>query len=193
MYQYFFKRLFDFIVAFLLLLLLFPLMLLVGLLVAIKMGRPVIFSHTRSGRNQKPFKVYKFRSMIDAPDLSDSERITQFGLLLRKLSLDELPQLFNVLKGDMSLIGPRPLLPEYDSHYSTEQLKRFMVRPGVSGLAQVNGRNGLTWEQKFAYDVEYVDRLSFLLDFKILLKTVVVVFRSAGFSPAGEEKKFSDK
>ncbi|WP_419813554.1 sugar transferase [Bacterioplanoides sp.] len=193
MYKNVFKRILDFWAALILLILLSPIMAIVALLVAKKMGRPVIFSHTRSGVDQKPFRVFKFRTMIDAPELSDSERITNFGLLLRKLSLDELPQFYNVLIGDMSLIGPRPLLPEYDEHYTEEQMIRFTVRPGISGLAQVSGRNGLSWEKKFAYDVEYVKQLSFWGDVKILLKTVVVVLGSAGFSPAGEDKKFSEK
>lgn len=193
MYQRFGKRFLDLFIAALLILIMSPVMVTTAILVALNMGRPVIFSHTRSGINQKPFRVYKFRTMLNAAHLSDQDRITSFGLILRKLSIDELPQLFNVLKGDMSLIGPRPLLPEYDSHYSEEQLKRFLVRPGISGLAQVSGRNGLTWEQKFDYDVEYVSQVSFFLDLKILFQTVVVVFRSAGFSPAGEESKFSDR
>jgi sugar transferase EpsL len=193
MYTRFGKRFLDFIISILLIFILSPVMIVTAFLVAFNMGRPVIFSHVRSGFNQKPFRVYKFRTMLNDPHLSDRERITSCGLILRKFSLDELPQLFNVLKGDMSLIGPRPLLPEYDDHYSAEHLKRFLVRPGMSGFAQVRGRNGLTWEQKFDCDVEYVSKLCFFLDLKIFFQTFVVVFRSKGFSPAGEEKKFSNR
>lgn len=193
MYIKFGKRITDFTIAAILILVLCPLIFLIALVVIFNMGRPVIFSHIRSGINQKPFHIYKFRTMLDAPHLSDQERITSCGLILRKFSLDELPQLLNVLMGDMSLIGPRPLLPEYDSLYTKEQLKRFLVRPGMSGLAQVRGRNGLTWEQKFNYDLEYISKLSFYLDIKIFLETLFVVVRPVGFSPAGEEKKFSDR
>ena len=170
MYQEFGKRFFDFVVATLLILVTSPIMTGTALLVAFNMGRPIFFSHVRSGRCQKPFRVYKFRTMLDAPQLSDQERITASGLILRKLSLDELPQLFNVLKGDMSLVGPRPLLLEYDNYYNEEQLKRFMVRPGISGLAQVRGRNELTWEQKFEYDVEYTTKISLIFDIKFFFK-----------------------
>lgn len=174
------------------LLILSGVLLVTAALIVITMGRPVFFVHTRSGKHREPFEVIKFRTMITAPDLTDEQRITRFGLWLRKTSIDELPQLLNVIRGDMSLVGPRPLLPEYDEHYTPVQLSRFLVRPGITGLAQVKGRNSLSWSAKFEYDTFYVDRLSFYLDLKILLETVVVVFRGAGFNPAGEEKKFSE-
>ena len=157
------------------------------------MGAPVLFTQTRSGQEKKGFKIYKFRTMRDGKEYdSDEERITPLGDKLRRWSLDELPQLFNVFKGDMSLVGPRPLLPEYDGHYSEEQNKRFLVKPGVTGLAQVVGRNDLQWDEKFSLDVEYVNNLTALNDFKILVKTVFVVFGAKGFRKSGEEKKFSE-
>ncbi len=158
------------------------------------MGRPVVFAHLRSGKEKRPFQVYKLRSMIDDPTgrLTDSERITTLGHMIRKFSIDELPQLINVLKGDMSLVGPRPLLPEYDDVYDATQNRRFEVRPGITGLAQVNGRNAISWEQKLNFDVEYVEKVGFLMDAFILLRTIGVVLRSAGFRPSGEDTKFGE-
>lgn len=159
-----------------------PVLLITGILVKINLGSPVIFEQERPGKDQKVFKMYKFRSMKNAYDkdgepLSDKERLTPFGMLIRKLSLDELPELFNIFKGDMSFVGPRPLLVSYLPLYNNEQQKRHLVRPGLTGLAQVNGRNSLSWEEKFKYDVEYVRDLCFVTDMKILLKTFLVVLK----------------
>lgn len=185
------KRLFDVLIAFgALVVLAVPLMLL-ALLVRIKLGSPVIFSQVRPGLNGQPFKMIKFRTMTDGrgPDgelLPDSERLTPFGRLLRATSLDELPELWNVLKGEMSLVGPRPLLVEYLPLYNAEQARRHEVRPGVTGWAQVNGRNAISWEDKFKFDVWYVDNWSFLLDIKILWMTVRKVLVREGISGGGE-------
>jgi len=185
------KRLFDFVVSLLCLLFLWPLIAITYLLVLIRMGRPVLFVQQRPGLNAKPFNIYKFRTMLLTTNknnvlLPDEKRMTALGSLLRKYSLDELPQLFNVLKGDLSLVGPRPLLMEYLPLYSPEQARRHLVRPGVTGWAQVNGRNAISWEDKFRLDVWYVDNQSFLLDVKILLLTVKKVFLSEGISAEGE-------
>lgn len=164
-----------------------PIILIVAVLIKIKLGSPIIFKQERPGINAKPFYVYKFRSMNDKRDnrgilLPDHLRITQFGNLLRKLSLDELPQLFNVLKGDISLVGPRPLLMEYIELYTVYQARRHEVKPGITGWAQVNGRNSISWEEKFELDVWYVDNHSFWLDIKILILTVVKVFKREGIN-----------
>ncbi|MAG77387.1 MAG: sugar transferase [Colwelliaceae bacterium] len=185
------KRLFDFLVALTLLLALSPLILITALLVHIKLGSPVLFSQSRPGLHGKIFKMYKFRSMTSETDelgnlLPDSERLTSFGKFLRASSLDELPGLWNVLIGHMSLVGPRPLLVEYLPLYSSEQAKRHNVRPGITGWAQVNGRNALTWQKKFALDVWYVEHQSFLLDIKILLLTVVKVLKRSDISAEGQ-------
>ena len=193
MYKLVFKRVVDFLASATLIIVLSPVLLIVSLLILKDMGAPVLFTHTRSGKSKRGFKIYKFRTMRDGSEgESDEERITALGNKLRRWSLDELPQLINVIKGDMSLVGPRPLLPEYDSHYSEEQNKRFLVKPGVTGLAQVEGRNDLQWNEKFELDVKYVNNLSALNDFKILVQTVFVVFGAKGFRKSGEEKKFSD-
>ena len=192
MYKKIFKRLFDVVSGCAAIILLAPVFIVVSVLIFFKMGSPVLFKHRRTGFKMAGFSVYKFRTMIDDPLLSDEQRITEFGLFLRRYSLDELPQFFNVVLGDMSLIGPRPLLPEYDDHYSTEQKKRFDVRPGISGLAQVEGRNSLEWAEKFDYDIQYSKNVSFILDMIICFKTVLVVLKSSDFNPAGETKKFSD-
>lgn len=160
-----------------------------ALLVKVKLGSPVLFTQERPGRNGKIFKLYKFRSMLIA-DASkglvlDEDRLTSFGKVLRSTSLDELPSLVNVLRGDMSFIGPRPLLVEYLQLYSTEQARRHEVRPGITGLAQVNGRNALTWEEKFSFDVEYIKRRDLSLDVAILLKTAKLVFVRDGISQEG--------
>ncbi len=167
-----------------------PLLALLAVLVRIKLGSPVFFSQIRPGRAGKPFRLIKFRSMTNARDASgaplpDSERLPPFGRLLRSTSLDELPELLNVLRGEMSLVGPRPLLMEYLPLYSAEQARRHEMRPGLTGWAQVNGRNALSWEEKFKLDVWYVDNHSLFLDFRILLRTVRKVLRREGVSAEG--------
>lgn len=184
------KRSFDLFVALFLLLVTFPLMAVVGLFVRIFLGAPVVFSQPRPGYQGKPFNVYKFRSMTNATDkngnlLPDEVRLTPFGHFLRRSSLDELPQLINVLKGDVSLVGPRPLLMEYLPLYSKEQMRRHDVRPGITGWAQINGRNAITWDEKFNLDIWYVDHQSFLLDLKILFLTFKKVVKKEGISAQG--------
>lgn len=177
MYKYF-KRIMDFVASLTALIILSPLMALSAVLVKISDGGKVLFKQKRPGKDGKIFTVYKFRTMSEktvdenGKELSDVERMTKIGSFLRKTSLDELPQLFNVLKGDMSFIGPRPLLCEYLELYTPYQMRRHEVLPGISGLAQVNGRNAITWEEKFDYDVYYVDHMSFWLDLKIIFKTI---------------------
>lgn len=177
MYKYF-KRIMDFVASLTALIILSPLIALSAVLVKISDGSSVIFKQRRPGKDGKIFTVYKFRTMSEKTEdengreLSDVERMTKIGSFLRKTSLDELPQLFNVLKGDMSFIGPRPLLCEYLELYTPYQMRRHEVLPGISGLAQVNGRNAITWEEKFDYDVYYVDHMSFWLDLKIIFKTI---------------------
>jgi lipopolysaccharide/colanic/teichoic acid biosynthesis glycosyltransferase len=185
------KRLFDFFASAIGLLCLLPVFLVLALLIRYRLGSPVLFSQIRPGRNGKPFRMVKFRSMTDARDvdgnlLSDAERLPPFGRFLRFSSLDELPELWNVLKGDMSLVGPRPLLMDYLPLYNPEQYRRHAVRPGITGWAQVNGRNAISWEQKFVYDVWYVDNCSLMLDSKILLLTLKKVFIRDGISAEGE-------
>lgn len=182
------KRAMDFLVAVILLTVLSPLMLLATTLIAVNRDGPILFKQKRPGKDGKIFTVYKFRTMSTAlidrngKELSDFERMTRIGKILRKTSIDELPQLFNIIKGDMSFIGPRPLLTEYLGLYSPEQMRRHEVLPGISGWAQVNGRNTLTWEQKFAYDIYYVDHYSFLMDMKIFFKTIENVLRQDGIN-----------
>ena len=185
------KRLVDFVASALGLLLLAPAIALLAWQIRRKLGSPVLFRQTRPGLHGKPFQMVKFRTMRDAtgPDgqpLPDADRMTPFGSFLRSASLDELPELWNVLKGDMSLVGPRPLLMEYLPLYSPEQARRHEVRPGVTGWAQINGRNALSWEEKFRLDVWYVDNQSFWLDLRILALTVKKVFVREGISAAGE-------
>lgn len=184
------KRLFDIIISLIGLLTLLPIILITGLLIWFKLGSPIIFKQKRPGLNGIPFFVYKFRTMNQKCDINghllpDHLRLTRFGEIVRKLSLDELPQLVNVLKGDLSLVGPRPLLMEYLELYSSEQFRRHDVRPGITGWAQVNGRNSISWEEKFELDVWYVDNYSFWLDIKILFLTVLKVFKSEGISQEG--------
>ena len=188
------KRSIDVVLASFGIIVLSPILLAGVVAVYLSMGRPVIFTHLRSGKDKKPFLVYKLRSMVSDPTgkLQDSERITDLGYTLRKFSIDELPQLFNVVKGDMSLVGPRPLLPEYDDKYDSVQVRRFEVRPGITGLAQVSGRNSIDWDEKLSLDVAYVDKLGFSLDMFILFRTIGVVLRSAGFRPSGEDTKFGE-
>lgn len=185
------KRAFDFLVSSCALLLLSPIIALVAWKIRKNLGSPVLFRQTRPGLNGKPFEMVKFRTMKDAMDvqgniLPDAERMTPFGNKLRSSSLDELPELWNVLKGDMSLVGPRPLLMQYLPLYSKEQARRHEVRPGVTGWAQINGRNTISWEDKFKLDVWYVDNHSFLLDLKILFSTVKKVLIKEGISAQGE-------
>ena len=191
MYKIYFKRFLDFFVALIGLLLLSPIFLLatIGLFFA-NQGKPFFFQ-TRPGKNEKLFQIIKFKTMNDKKDaagnlLSDAERLTLIGSFVRKTSLDEIPQLLNVLKGDMSLIGPRPLLIQYLPLYNKIQKKRHDIRPGITGWAQVNGRNAISWEQKFEYDVWYVENCTFALDVKILFLTVKKVFKSEGISQEGE-------
>jgi len=184
------KRLFDLIVAFVVLCFLWPLLLFLALFVQVKLGSPVLFRQQRPGLHGKPFYIYKFRSMTDERDdngelLADAERLPPFGKLLRRLSLDELPQLYNVLKGDISLVGPRALLMEYLPLYNNEQARRHDVKPGITGWAQVNGRNAISWEEKFVYDLWYVEHQSFMLDMKILWLTLIKVVQSEGVTQSG--------
>lgn len=185
------KRLFDFACSSLALLLLWPLLLVLFLLVRMFLGAPAFFQQERPGLHGRPFKMIKFRTMLDAVDakgnvLPDAVRLTKFGRFLRATSLDELPELWNVVKGDMSLVGPRPLLMEYLPLYNSEQARRHLVRPGVTGWAQVNGRNALSWPEKFKLDVWYVDNRSLWLDLRILLLTVRKVFVREGINAEGE-------
>lgn len=190
MYKKFFKRFFDIIFSLLFIIIFWWLYILIAILVRIKLGSPILFSQDRPGLNGKIFKMYKFRSMTDTKDengnlLSDEERLVKFGKLLRMTSLDEIPEFFNILKGDMSLIGPRPLLVSYLSRYNEEQTRRHEVRPGISGWAQINGRNAISWEEKFKFDIEYVDNVSFLLDIKIIFLTIKKIFIREGISQEG--------
>ncbi len=182
MYRKYIKRLFDIIISLVALLVLSPVFLVVAVLVRIKLGSPVIFHQQRPGYQEKIFKLCKFRTMTEAKDadgnlLPDADRLTSFGIFLRKTSLDELPELWNILKGDMSLIGPRPLLVGYLPYYTKREQLRHSVRPGLTGLAQVSGRNFIAWDDRLAKDVEYVENLSFMMDVKILMKTIAVVFK----------------
>lgn len=184
------KRAFDIVVAGVALVLLSPLILIVALLVAVFLGRPVLFRQTRPGLHAQPFEVLKFRTMTDArgPDgalLPDAERLPRFGQVLRSTSLDELPQLVNILRGDISLVGPRPLLMHYLPYYTPDEARRHNVRPGLTGWAQVNGRNTVGWDEKLAMDVWYVDHRSFWLDLRILWRTVGLVLSRAGTNEPG--------
>lgn len=186
-YEKYIKRFFDFILSFIALVVLSPVLLVTALLVKIKLGSPVLFKQERPGRNEKIFTLYKFRTMTDARDeegnlLPDEVRLTKFGRFLRASSLDELPELINILKGDMSIVGPRPLLVKYLPLYDEEQKHRHDVRPGLSGWAQVHGRNCVSWEEKFRYDVEYVNHVNFVLDVKIIFMTLKSVIKREGIS-----------
>lgn len=186
-YNRFVKRPMDFILSLAAILVLSPVFLIVAILVRVKLGGPVLFKQQRPGLNEKVFMMYKFRTMTDKKDengelLPDSIRLTKFGKFLRSTSLDELPGLFNILKGDMSIIGPRPLLVQYLPLYNEHQKRRHEVRPGLSGLAQVSGRNAISWEEKFNRDVEYVDNVSFVGDWKIILLTIKKVFVREGIN-----------
>ncbi|MCD8400507.1 sugar transferase [Tenacibaculum finnmarkense] len=191
MYKNYIKRVFDFLIALVALVLLSPIFIIVLLLLSIYNNGKPFFFQKRPGKNQEIFKVIKFKTMNDKKDsdgnlLADAERLTKFGNFVRKTSLDEIPQLLNVLKGDMSLIGPRPLLIEYLPLYSNEQQRRHDVKPGITGLAQINGRNAISWKKKFEYDVQYVDNISFISDVKIFFKTFLKVFKSEGINKEGE-------
>lgn len=186
-YEKYIKRPQDMLCALLALIVLSPILLITAFLVRVKLGSPVIFKQERPGLNGKIFTLYKFRTMTDERDsegnlLPDEERLTKFGKLLRSTSLDELPELLNILFGDIAVIGPRPLLVEYLPRYNAEQRRRHEVRPGLSGLAQVNGRNAISWEDKFKYDVQYVEHVTFLGDWKIILQTVLNVIKRDGIN-----------
>lgn len=188
--QKFIKRAIDILGSFLGGLLISPILIIIAILIRIKLGSPIFFTQDRVGKDGKVFKIVKFRTMLEAYDkfgepLSDKERVTSFGNFLRSTSLDELPELINVLKGDMSLVGPRPLLVEYIDLYSKEQFRRHEVRPGMTGWAQVNGRNNLDWDERFKMDVEYVDNVNLLLDIKILFLTIFKVLKKDGISKDG--------
>ena len=182
MYAKYIKRLLDFILSFIAIIILSPIMLIIYILVRIKLGKPAIFKQQRPGKNEKIFTLYKFRTMTDEKDengnlLPDEKRLTKFGKMLRSTSLDELPEMFNILKGDMSFVGPRPLLTKYLSYYTEEEKHRHDVRPGLTGLAQINGRNTTNWKERFEYDIKYTQDISFLNDIKILLKTIMKVIK----------------
>ena len=187
MYKHFFKRLIDFILSLIALIVLSPILLIVALLVRTKLGSPVIFKQERPGLNEKIFTLYKFRTMTDAKDeqgnlLPDEIRLTKFGKLLRSTSLDELPELFNILKGDMAIVGPRPLMTRYLPYYTEEERARHSLRPGMTGYVQVKGRNSLTWDEKFKYDLYYVNHVTFLVDIKVILDTIKIVIKHEGIS-----------
>lgn len=186
-YSKYIKRLLDILISLTFIVLFSWLYLILVILVRIKLGSPVLFCQERPGYNEKIFTLYKFRTMTDKRDekgnlLPDSERLTKFGSVLRSTSLDELPEMFNILKGDMSLIGPRPLLVEYLPYYTEEERLRHSVRPGLTGLAQVSGRNYLAWDKRLARDVEYVNHISFIMDIRIIIKTIMVVFKKEDVS-----------
>lgn len=186
-YRRFFKRPLDFILSLIAIIVLSPVFLIVAILVRTKLGSPIIFKQKRPGLNEKIFTMYKFRTMTDERDekgdlLPDSVRLTKFGKFLRSTSLDELPELFNILKGDMSIVGPRPLLVQYLPLYNKHQKRRHEVRPGLTGLAQVNGRNAISWEEKFNFDVQYVENVSFTGDWKIISFTIKKVFVREGIN-----------
>ncbi|MEI3356180.1 MAG: sugar transferase [Clostridia bacterium] len=187
MYAKYIKRILDFVLSLVALIVLSPVLLIVAILVRVKLGSPVVFKQQRPGKNEKIFTLYKFRTMTDKKDengnlLPDSERLTKFGKFLRSTSLDELPELVNILKGDMAIVGPRPLLVEYLPLYNEEQKHRHDVRPGLTGLAQVSGRNSITWEEKFNDDLEYIEKISILEDIKIIFTTIGKVFKREGIS-----------
>lgn len=190
MYQRYLKRVLDAILSGVALILLSPVILVVAILVKVKLGSPVVFRQKRPGKNEKIFEMYKFRTMTDERDengelLPDSVRITSFGRALRSSSLDELLELYNILKGDMAIVGPRPLAVQYLPYYNEEERKRHTVLPGLTGLAQVHGRNATTWEERFAYDIKYVQNITFFEDARIILETVKVVFDRSGIGERG--------
>ena len=187
MYIKYFKRVTDVVLSVIALIVLLPVLAVVAVLVRIKLGSPVLFKQERPGKDEKPFVMYKFRSMTDARDengelLPDEMRLTKFGRLIRNLSIDELPELFNIVRGDMSIIGPRPLLVEYLPLYNETQKHRHDVRPGLTGLAQVNGRNMVDWDDRFRYDIEYIQNITFINDIKIIIQTIKIVIKKTGIS-----------
>lgn len=187
MYAKYIKRILDLLLSLMALIVLMPLMIIIGILVRINLGSPIIFKQKRPGKNEKIFTLYKFRTMtdkrnIDGNLLPDEYRLTKFGKFLRSTSLDELPELINIIKGDMAIVGPRPLLVEYLPYYTEEEKHRHDVRPGLTGLAQVNGRNAISWEEKFLEDLEYIKNISVKNDIKIIFKTVGKVFKRDGIS-----------
>ncbi|NLM45160.1 MAG: sugar transferase [Clostridiales bacterium] len=193
MYEKYIKRPIDFVLALIGIIVLSPVLLIIAILVRINLGSPVLFKQGRPGLNERIFTIYKFRTMTDERDengelLPDSMRLTKFGKFLRSTSLDELPELFNILKGDMSFVGPRPLSVMYLPYYTDEERLRHSVRPGLTGLSQINGRNTVNWEERFAYDIEYVNNITFINDMKILLKTIAVVFKREGIVVSGTGK-----
>jgi sugar transferase EpsL len=190
MYRSFGKHVFDFLAGCVLIVPLLPVLAVVAILVRLLLGTPVIFRQTRPGLHARPFTLFKFRTMVDACDkngelLPDADRLTGFGRFLRATSLDELPELFNVIKGEMSLVGPRPLLMRYLERYTNEEMRRHEVRPGITGWAQINGRNAISWDEKFKQDLWYVDHQSFVLDLRIIGLTLLKVFQREGISQAG--------
>lgn len=187
LYEKYIKRPQDFICALLAIIVLSPIMLITAILVRFKLGTPILFKQERPGKNGKIFKIFKFRTMTDARDengdlLPDEIRLTSFGKKLRSTSLDELPELFNIIKGDMAVVGPRPLMPKYLPRYTAHQARRHEVRPGFTGLAQVHGRNAISWEDKFRWDVKYVDHITFLTDWRIIFDTVRTVIKREGIT-----------
>lgn len=196
LYRKVFKRFFDVVLSGVSICVLSPVMLVTALLVRAKLGSPVIFSQDRPGRNEQLFKLHKFRTMTNERNeagelLPDEIRLTKFGRTLRSTSLDELPELFNIFKGDMSIVGPRPLLVRYLPYYTNEERRRHTVRPGLTGIAQVNGRNNIAWDQRLGYDLEYVDNISFITDMKIILQTILKVFKRSDVA-SGEELLMED-
>ncbi len=190
-YERFIKRPQDFLCALLAIILLSPVLVIVAILVRLKLGSPILFTQDRPGKDGKIFKLYKFRTMLPPKNgvidpKQDAERLTPFGKKLRSSSLDELPELFNILKGDMSVVGPRPLLVRYLERYNERQMRRHEVRPGFTGLAQTHGRNSISWEEKFEWDVKYVDNITFWGDWKIILNTIATVLKREGINATGE-------
>lgn len=190
-YEKYIKRPQDFLCALFAIIILSPVLLVIALLVRVNLGSPVLFTQNRPGRDGNIFKLYKFRTMLPPKDgvidpKEDAARLTPFGKKLRSTSLDELPELFNILKGDMAVVGPRPLLVQYLARYTPYQARRHEVRPGFTGLAQVHGRNAITWEEKFDWDIKYVDHITFLGDWKIIIETIKTVLKREGISAVGE-------
>ena len=199
MYRKFFKRVFDIIISLIFILCFWWLYIVIAILVKVKLGSPILFKQDRPGLNEKIFKMYKFRTMTDEKDklgylLPDAERLTPFGKFLRTTSLDEIPELWNVLKGEMSLVGPRPLLVSYLNKYNEYEKRRHEVKPGITGWAQINGRNNTTWEERFKNDIYYVENISFELDFKIIIKTILKVLKRSDINQSDTEtmKNFLD-